>query len=68
MARYELFYLMDSFGLDNPKENYVENYTFWSVENSNFWSQENLSISSGNKSETVLTEYSISKIPSGINS
>ena len=59
---------MDSFAVDNSTENYMDNSTFCSAENSKTWSEENLSINSGNKLEVILTEDSISNIPSGINS
>ena len=38
------------------------------MENSKVWSEENFSISLGNKSEMILTEYSSLKIPLGFNS
>ena len=65
---YELLYLMCSFAVNNFTETYMDISTSCSegsVQNSK--PEENLSISSGNKLEIILTEDSISEIPSGIN-
>ena len=56
MDNYELFYLADSFVVENSTENYVDNSMFCSVENSKVRSKENVSISLGNKSVIFLTE------------
>ena len=68
MGHHEIFHLTDCFAVDNSTENYVENHIFCPMENSKFWSKKIFLISSGNKSEIILIEDSISKIHSGISS
>ena len=59
---------MGSFSVVDFTKNYMGNYRFCSVDNYRVFPKENFSIISGNKSEIILTEDSISNIPPGINS
>ena len=53
--------------VDISTENCVENSTFFYMENYKVWYDDNFLIGLENKSEIILTEYSISNIPSVMN-